>query len=112
MCRRLAIRGTRASRALPGLGEACYFADEMSLYVALKFVHLLGVAVFLFAHGVAAGASLLLRQPVAASARQLLTVSQRSAIVANPALLVIVITGVWMGFVGSWWGQVWIWAAI
>jgi hypothetical protein len=84
----------------------------MSLYAALNFAHLLGVAVFLFAHGVSAGASLLLRHQVAASARQLLELSRRSTIVANPALLVIIITGVWMGFVGSWWGHGWIWVSI
>jgi len=32
--------------------------------------------------------------------------------VADPALLVVIVTGVWMAFLGSWWGRGWIWAAI
>src|SRR5262249_18019460 len=51
-------------------------------------------------------------RPVAQSARQVLQLSQTSAIVANPALLVILATGIWMGFAGSLWGRGWIWAAI
>ena len=84
----------------------------MSLYTGLLFVHLLAVAIFLFAHGVAAGASFLLRRPATESSRPILEISQRSAMVANPALLLIIVTGVWMGFVGSLWGRGWIWAAI
>jgi hypothetical protein len=84
----------------------------MGLYQWLLFVHLLGVAVFLFAHGLAAGATLLLRSPTAGSVRPLLVASQRSALVANPALLVVIATGVWMGFAGSWWGNGWIWTAV
>lgn len=26
--------------------------------------------------------------------------------------MVLIVTGVWMGFAGSWWGRGWIWAAI
>jgi acyl-CoA synthetase (AMP-forming)/AMP-acid ligase II len=35
-----------------------------NLYVWLKFFHLFGLSVFLFAHGVSGGASLALRAPV------------------------------------------------
>jgi hypothetical protein len=84
----------------------------LSLYSVLQFVHLVAVAVFLFGHGVAAAASLLLRRPVAQSARQVLELSRRSAMVSNPALLVIIASGVWMGFAGSWWGRAWIWVSI
>jgi len=83
-----------------------------NLYLWLKFFHLVGLAVFLLAHGMAAGGSLALRGPFSADSRGLLRLSQRSAIIANPGLVVVIVTGVWMGFAGNWWGQAWLWATI
>lgn len=83
-----------------------------SLYTWLLFFHLTGVATFLLAHGVSAAAAFVIRGQGGATTRPVLKLSQRSVIIAYPALLVVVITGVWMGFLGSWWHQVWIWAAI
>ena len=79
----------------------------MTLYLWLKFFHLAGLVVFLFAHGVSGGASLALRGAVTANTRPLLRLSQQSAMLSTPALLVILITGVWMAFAASWWGRVW-----
>ena len=42
----------------------------------------------------------------------LLRASIQSAAVFYPALVVIVVTGVWMGFAGNWWRTGWIWAGI
>ena len=84
----------------------------MTLYVWLKLIHLLGVVVFLFAHGVSGGASFAIGRSVQADTRRLLRISQVSAIVANPALLLIIITGVWMAWLGSYWSRMWPWAAI
>src|SRR2546421_10874621 len=84
----------------------------MSLYVWLQFFHLLGLGVFLFAHGVSGGASLVVRGPASTQSRQLLALSQKSGMIANPALLVVIATGVWMAFLGSFWGRGWIWTAI
>jgi uncharacterized membrane protein len=84
----------------------------MGLYVWLKLIHVVSVAVFLFAHGVAGGASFLLRAPEPGTAGRLLKYSQRSSMVSNPALILVIVTGVWMGFAGSWWGQGWLWTAI
>lgn len=83
-----------------------------SLYAWLKFFHLIGLAVFLFAHGVSGGAALVLRGPVSAETRKLLLLSQRTSFISNPGLVVVIITGVWMGFAGHWWGQMWLWTAI
>ena len=84
-----------------------------NLYVWLKFLHLVGLGVFLVGHGVSAGASLALRKQQAAAVRAaLLMLSIRSHYVAFPGLLLVLITGVWMGFLGSWWRTGWIWAAI
>jgi uncharacterized membrane protein len=79
-----------------------------NLYVWLKFFHLFALAVFLFVHGVSRGASIALRAPVSTESRRLLSLSQRSGIIANPSLLVVIATGVWMGFAGHWWGQGWL----
>jgi len=84
----------------------------MSLYVWLRFLHLFGVALFLFAHGVSGGAALVLRGPVSGHSRTLLRLSERSSLFANAGLILLLVTGVWMGFAGSWWGRVWPWAAV
>jgi hypothetical protein len=84
-----------------------------SLYVWLKFFHVLGFGVFLLSHGVSAGTSLALRgRPLDAVSRTLLQLSIRSQQIGYPALFVIIGTGIWMGFVGSWWRTGWIWTAI
>jgi hypothetical protein len=84
-----------------------------SLYIWLKFLHLAGLGVFLFGHGIAAGASLAQRaRPAGDVSRALLKLSIWSYAIAYPGLFVLIGTGVWMGFAGSWWGRGWIWAAI
>ena len=84
----------------------------MTLYVWLKLFHLLGVVVFLFAHGVSGGASFAIGRSVEADTRRLLRISQISAMVSNPGLVLIVVTGVWMAFLGSYWSRGWVWAAV
>jgi hypothetical protein len=84
-----------------------------SLYVWLRFVHLVGVGVFLFGHGISGGASLALRaRPAAEVSRALLQLSIWSYRISYPGLILVIATGVWMAFAGSWWGRGWIWAAI
>ena len=84
----------------------------MSLYVWLRFLHIFGVAVFLFAHGVSGGAAFVLRGPVSGHTRALLRLSERSSFVANAGLILVLVTGVWMTFAGSWSGRIWPWAAV
>jgi len=84
-----------------------------SLYVWLKFVHLAGLGAFLFGHGIAGGASLALRgRPAGDVSRALLQLSIWSYRIAYPGLILLLVSGVWMGFAGSWWGRGWIWASI
>jgi hypothetical protein len=83
-----------------------------SLYPWLLFFHLAGLFVFLFAHGISGGASFALRGAITGSTRSLLMLSQRSALLSNPALLLILVTGVWMTFAGHFSGSVWPWAAL
>jgi hypothetical protein len=85
----------------------------MTLYVWLKYIHLLGLGVFLMAHGVSAGVSLAVRgRPLDSVTRLLLQLSIRATPASYAGLGVIVVTGVWMGFEGSWWRTMWIWTAI
>ena len=83
-----------------------------NLYAWLRFFHLLGLAVFLFAHGVSGGASLALRAPVSMESRRLLRLSQGSSFIANPSLIIVLVTGIWMAFAGHWWGKGWPWASL
>jgi uncharacterized membrane protein len=84
-----------------------------SLYVWLKFIHLAGLGAFLFGHGIAGGASLALRaRPAGDVSRALLQLSIWSYRIAYPGLLLLLVSGVWMGFAGGWWGRGWIWASI
>jgi len=84
----------------------------MTLYVWLKLFHLLGVVVFLFAHGVSGGASFAIGRAVEPDTRRLLRISQVSAMFANPGLLVILVTGLWMAWLGNFWSRGWPWAAV
>ena len=84
-----------------------------TFYNVLKFLHLLGLTAFLLGHGVSAGVSLALRaRPSVETSKLLLRLSVRAYVVAYPGLLLLIVTGVWMGFAGSWWGHGWIWAGI
>jgi hypothetical protein len=83
------------------------------MYIWLKLIHVLAVASFLFGHGIAAGCSFALRsRPDADQARSLLRLSIWSYWITQPALAVLLVSGVWMGFVGRLWGHAWIWTAI
>jgi len=83
-----------------------------NLYVWLKFIHLLSVGAFLFVHGITGGVSFLLRGPVSGSTRSLLRLSQISGQASQPAILLVLITGVWMTFAGHWASYVWPWLAL
>jgi small-conductance mechanosensitive channel len=83
-----------------------------NLYSWLRFLHLLGLAAFLISHGVTAGAALALRGPASPASRGLLRLSLVSGAVAFPALLLLIVSGVWMAFARHLWGQGWIWASI
>lgn len=84
-----------------------------NLYIWLKFFHIVGIGTFLLGHGVSAGTSLMLRRASSDAVRAaLLRASIQSAVVYYPALLLILVTGVWMGFEGHLWGSRWLWTAI
>src|SRR6266566_207321 len=87
-------------------------SSRLTLYAWLNFFHLAGLAAFLFGHGVSGGASLVLRGPLSGHSRSMLRLSQRASLVSNPALLVVLITGIWMAFAAHLWSMAWPWVSI
>lgn len=88
-------------------------AVDFVIYRWLVYAHILGVFVFLIAHGVSAGVGFRLakernRERVAA----LLDLSGSSYRVMTLGIWWILITGLILGSVGGWWTLTWFWAAI
>lgn len=82
-----------------------------SLYAWLKFIHILSIGTFLFVHGIAGGVGFVLRSPVSSATRSLLRTSQITGQASYPLLLVVIITGIWMTFLGHWSGA-WPWVGL
>src|SRR5690348_321427 len=83
------------------------------MYYWVVFLHMVGVAAFLLAHGVSAGVILRLggeREPE--RIRALLELSGHSYRVMYPSLLLLLVAGTVSGFMGDWWGHIWIWASL
>ena len=83
------------------------------MYVWVVFLHMVFVTGFLLAHGISAGVILQLnneREPERIKA--LLDLSGHSARFMYISLLLLLVTGVVAGFMGSWWGQIWLWASL
>jgi hypothetical protein len=80
------------------------------------FLHILGVFVFLLAHGVSAGVMFRVRAESDPRAlRALLTLSERSLNVMFGGALAFFIFGILAGFSGNFWttpGGLWIWASL
>jgi hypothetical protein len=84
----------------------------MTVYATLRFLHLAGLGLFLFGHGVTGATSLVLRGPVSGATRTLLQMSQRAAAIYYPGILLVIVTGVWMAFLNHSWSMGWPWAAV
>ena len=83
------------------------------MYQWLVFAHILGVFGFLLAHGTAAAVAFALRrQREVERVRVLLDLSRGVTMVANVSLLVLLAAGITAGFMGTWWGQGWIWVSL
>ncbi|HEX9410158.1 MAG TPA: cupredoxin domain-containing protein [Actinomycetota bacterium] len=83
------------------------------MYRWWAFVHLVGVFGFLAAHGVSMGVMFRLRKERdPAKVNELLQVSASSTRAFYPALAILLLGGTVAGFLGHWWAQAWIWAAI
>ncbi len=79
----------------------------------LVFAHILGAFTFVMAHGVSVFVTLRVRgERDATRIGALLDLSRSALTIAGIALLFLIATGIAAGFVGSYWGQRWIWTSI
>ena len=83
------------------------------MYLVLVFLHILAVFAFLMAHGVSVAVAFALkRERNLERIRVLLNLSGASIGVVHISLLVVLVLGVVMGFMGKWWGHGWIWVSL
>ncbi len=84
-----------------------------SIYSWILYLHLLSILTFLAAHGITIGTVFKLRRENNPEENKtLLNLSRESLRLASVALITILITGITLGFLGGWWSQRWIWAAL
>jgi len=89
--------------------------DISGLHGPIVLIHVLGVLLFVLAHGVSVAVLLRMRterDPVAL--RTLLDLSSRSLVWAGVGLAIWFLGGIVAGFSGNWWtsGRYWIWASL
>lgn len=83
------------------------------MYLGLVFLHVVGVFAFLMAHGISAGVAYRLRgERSPDKVRALLELSAASYPVMYSSLGLLLILGIVLGFMGSWWGRLWIWLSL
>jgi predicted integral membrane protein DUF2269 len=84
------------------------------MYEWTKLIHVASAFGFILAHGASAAVALQLRRerdPGRVSA--LLDLSRGAMGTATwIAALVMLLSGIWLGFQADWWGRVWIWVSI
>jgi uncharacterized membrane protein len=85
----------------------------MDLHPTLILIHVLAALVFVIAHAVSAVAIFQVRgQSDRAVLTATLNRSSKAMTVAYVALVVLLVAGVILGFVGSWWGSLWMWVSL
>lgn len=83
------------------------------MYTLFVWLHLIGLFGFIMAHGVSAGASFALRRERNPDTiRALLNLSSSSLSVFYGSILLLLVAGVVNGFIGKWWGSLWIWISL
>lgn len=83
------------------------------MYQWMIFLHMVGLFLFLMAHGISAGVALSLRKERRIERLQtLLDFSGASYSLMYGGLLLLLISGIVNGFIGHWWGSGWIWMSI
>ena len=79
----------------------------------LVLIHVLAAVVFIAGHAVSAVSMFQVRaEPDRSKLTAILSRSGSSLIVSGIALLVLLVAGIILGFVGSWWGRLWIWVSL
>lgn len=83
------------------------------LYQWVVFLHVLGVVLFVLAHGVSAIVIFRLKQGTSRERiAALAELSGASIGLMSVGLLLMALTGIWAAFIGQLWGQRWIWASV
>lgn len=83
------------------------------MYLLMIFLHVLGVIVFAVGHGTSiAVAFRMRREREHARIAAMLDVSAWSSGLMYIGLLLTIITGVVLGFIGGYWGSWWLWVSI
>jgi len=83
------------------------------VYRWIVFLHVLGAFTFVIVHSASVGVVFNLRRETSRERiAALLDLSSASLRVMYLALLVMLLAGLALGFLGSWWGQGWIWLAL
>ncbi|MGE5334921.1 MAG: hypothetical protein ACM3N4_09505 [Nitrososphaerota archaeon] len=83
------------------------------MYSTLVFLHVVGILGFLTAHGVAVAIAFKVRgERSVERLRALLDLSSAMRATGIISLLLFLVSGIIAGFMGDWWGQVWIWASL
>jgi predicted lipid-binding transport protein (Tim44 family) len=83
------------------------------MYHWIVFLHVLGAFAFVTAHGGSANVAFKLRHETSRERiAALLDLSTAFMSGMLLALLVMLLSGIGLGFLGSWWGQGWIWLAL
>ncbi|HEX6474540.1 MAG TPA: hypothetical protein VF114_05575 [Candidatus Limnocylindria bacterium] len=85
----------------------------MDWYPWIVLLHVVGAFAFVLAHGASAFAALRIRsERDPARVAALLDMSSFSLGTMYIGLVVLLIGGIAAGFIGNWWGDLWIWVAI
>ena len=98
---------TAAVLALPALGFALHSRD------ALILGHVMGAFLFVGGHGVSVVMAFLLpKEEDGTRASTYLRMSTISVYPMQAGLGLLIASGVALGFLGGWWGRLWIWMAV
>jgi len=83
------------------------------MYDSLRFLHLLSAMAYFLFHGAVASVTFALRRDPGPSKIEALSAVMVFAYRGAPiAGVVLVLTGILMGFLGRWWGDRWLWTSL
>jgi small-conductance mechanosensitive channel len=85
----------------------------MTLYEAIVLIHVVAIVVFAVAHIVSAVSMFQVRSTSdRAQLQAILGRSAKALTIATIAILIGFVAGLVLGFMGSWWGSLWIWVSL
>src|ERR1700682_5919610 len=83
------------------------------MYQWLVYAHIGSVLLFVLAHGASAAMPLRIKgEPSADAIKALVVLSTLSSQAMYPLLILVIITGLWLGAAGGWFGRGWVWATL